>query len=173
MILNKNVNQKIIVFGNAGSGKTTMSSRLSKQYNLAHLDLDTITWLDVKPPDRLPIADSLAKLNQFMVNNKSWVIEGCYTNLLLPVLDRTTLVIFLNLPVKLCVQNCKNRKWESHKYKSIEDQNHNLDMLIEWSKQYYTRSDEYSLNSHTKLFDDFNGKKIEYINNEWNLNLHN
>jgi len=71
-------------------------------------------------------------------------------------------VIFLNPGIETCISNCRKRPWEPHKYRSIEEQNSNLDMLVDWIKQYPTRNDEFSLESHQKLFDEFTGKKIEY-----------
>jgi adenylate kinase family enzyme len=35
---------KILIFGNSGSGKSTMAKRHSEQSGLAHLDLDSIAW---------------------------------------------------------------------------------------------------------------------------------
>ena len=36
--------EKILIFGNSSSGKSTLAKELSNQNNLTHLDLDTIAW---------------------------------------------------------------------------------------------------------------------------------
>lgn len=63
-------------------------------------------------------------------------------------------------------QQRKNRPFESHKYDSLEQQNANLSMLIEWIKQYDQREDEFSLKSHRRLFENFKGKKKEFTTNK-------
>ena len=48
IILTKEINmQKIIVIGNAGSGKTTFSKALSKKLNLPLIHLDKIFWYGI------------------------------------------------------------------------------------------------------------------------------
>ena len=46
---------RIIVFGNSGSGKTTLAQALAQREGLAHLDLDTVAWRPVTPPERRPV----------------------------------------------------------------------------------------------------------------------
>jgi adenylate kinase family enzyme len=33
---------KLLIFGNSGSGKSTLAQRMSRDHDLAHLDLDSI-----------------------------------------------------------------------------------------------------------------------------------
>ena len=153
---------KIVVFGNSGSGKSTYAKKLAKKNLLSHLDLDTVAWKDSEPMVRRPIEDSKSEISNFIDTNKSWVIEGCYSGLLLFVLSYCNEVYFLNPGVDTCVHQCKTRPFEPHKYKSIEEQNKNLEMLVEWVSQYPNRGDEFSLKAHRKLFDSFLGKKREF-----------
>ena len=51
---------RIIVYGNSGSGKTTMARALSAELGIPHLDLDTIAWGEVAV--RKPIDESIAEL---------------------------------------------------------------------------------------------------------------
>ena len=136
------------------------------EFALSHLDLDILAWQGTEPPIRKPLEDSAKDIDQFLKNEREWVIEGCYSDLLALVLENAKELIFLNPGVEACISNCKKRPWEPHKYKSIEEQNNNLDMLIEWVKQYPARNDEFSLVSHQKLFDEFTGKKTEYHSND-------
>jgi len=160
---------RIIIFGNSGAGKSTLAKQLQEQFELEHLDLDNLAWLDSSPPQRKPLMDSQIAITQFMEKHQAWVIEGCYADLLHMVLTDANEMIFLNPGVQTCIENCKNRPWEPHKYKSKQDQDQNLAMLIEWVKQYPVRDDEFSLNAHRRLFDDFPGKKIEYAANTYGL----
>lgn len=76
-----------------------------------------------------------------------------------------TEMIFLNPGVEVCVENCKARPWEPHKYPNPEAQAENLQMLIEWVREYENRDDEFSLREHRQLFDSHIGKKVEYNSN--------
>lgn len=157
--------RKIIIFGNSGSGKTTLAKKLSARYALAHLDLDMLAWKKGEPPKRNLVSDSEKAINKFLEMNKKWVIEGCYADLLALVVEKADKIIFLNPGVEQCVSNCKLRPWEPHKYPTQKAQDENLQMLIEWVKQYPDRKDEFSLIAHRQLFTQFSGEKVEYQSN--------
>ena len=162
--------KKIIIFGNSGSGKSTLAKHLVKQYGLSHLDLDILAWQDTNPPTRKPLNESAVEINQFVAenqkkDNKGWIIEGCYADLISLIESKANEMVFLNLSVEKCIENCRNRPWEPHKYASKEEQDKNLEMLINWIKQYPVRDDKFSLVSHMKLFDAFKGEKTEYNKN--------
>lgn len=157
--------KKIVIFGNSSSGKSTLAKEYVDNFNLSHLDLDILAWLNTNPPARKLLQDSADQISQFTERNKNWVIEGCYSDLLSLIIKQATEVIFLNLSVETCIDNCINRPWEPHKYQSAEQQNQNLEMLLDWVKQYQIRNDEFSLQSHQKLFNEFNGNKKQYTSN--------
>ncbi|BBM03211.1 shikimate kinase [Microbulbifer sp. GL-2] len=158
--------KKIVIFGNSGAGKSTLAIQLSKSEGLAHFDLDTVAWQPVSPPIRRPIDESRKEIDKFLNDNESWVIEGCYSDLLEIVLPVSSEVIFLNLPVQMCISNAKNRPWEPHKYVSKEAQDENLDMLIKWIAEYTNRDDTFSKASHEALYNFYKGKKTMYTKNE-------
>ncbi|UUO25153.1 shikimate kinase [Colwellia sp. M166] len=167
---NINHAKKIVIFGNSASGKSSLAKKLAKQEQLAHLDLDTLAWLPAvsltSPPQRQRIDVSVAEISVFISQHQDWVIEGCYSDLLTYTLTECSAVIFLNLPIALCIENAKNRPWESHKYESKAAQDANLTMLIDWIAQYENRIDSFSKAAHQQLFDGFAGKKTQYINNQ-------
>jgi len=157
---------KVVIFGNSGSGKSTLAKELALKNHLAHLDLDTVAWKPILPPERLSILESSKSINDFLLTNSDWVIEGCYSDLLDLVIQQADEIIFLNLPVSACIQNAKNRPWEPHKYESKEAQDANLEMLLSWVSQYTARTDTFSKVAHEKLFRDYQGEKIMYVSNE-------
>ena len=159
--------RKIVIFGNSGSGKSTLAKELCTKGNLVHLDLDTLAWAgDPITPVREELAKSKKVIDQFLAEHHGWVIEGCYSDLVSLVLAQATELYFLNPGVEACIENCKRRPWEPHKYASLEQQNENLMMLIQWVREYESRDDEFSLKSHRKIFDGFKGKKTEYHSND-------
>jgi len=157
--------KRIVIFGNSGSGKSTLAKEICAAENLAHLDLDTVAWQVTPLPIREDLTKSKKAIDEFLVKHQDWVIEGCYSDLISLVLDQATELYFLNPGVEACIENCKNRPWEPHKYASLEKQNENLAMLIQWIKEYEVRNDEFSLKLHRRLFDKFKGKKTEYHSN--------
>ncbi|WP_226649239.1 AAA family ATPase [Microbulbifer variabilis] len=159
---------KILIFGNSGSGKSTLAKRLSKG-GLAHLDLDTLAWMPTIPPQRMPLKESQLKIEAFIETHKDWVIEGCYTDLLELLANHASEIIFMDLSIDQCIVNAKNRPWEPHKYESKEAQDSNLDMLINWIKEYKNRHDTFSYQSHLNFYNAFQKKKVIYNENQENI----
>ena len=157
---------KIIIFGNSGSGKSTLAKTISHKLNTTHLDLDTVAWEPSTPPQRTLIDISITKINQVIENSDSWVIEGGYSDLISSIIHKADEIFFLDLDIQTCTKNCKNRPFEAHKYSSKEAQDKNLNMLLAWVQEYYTRDDVFSRKAHIRLFESFKGKKIKYTSNE-------
>lgn len=157
---------KILVFGNSGSGKTTLAHKLSAENGMAHLDLDTLAWMPTMPPKRQPQAMSMRTIEQFTQQHESWVIEGCYTDLLQAVAPRASEIIFLNLDVEDCVRNAMKRPWEPHKYASKKEQDANLDMLLDFIRDYDERKDLFSRQAHEEFYQGFAGTKSMISENQ-------
>lgn len=158
--------RRILIFGNSGSGKSTLATRLANESSLAHLDLDTLAWLPTQPPERRPLEDSLVQIKRFTSRNESWVVEGCYTDLLEALAGQASEIVFMNLSVAQCVANAKARPWEPHKYESKEAQDANLAMLLDWIAAYESRDDVFSLAAHEKFYADFPGAKTCILGNQ-------
>lgn len=136
-----------------------MARALAAEHGLVHLDLDSIAW--ATPGVRRVTSESLAEIESFLASNDAWVIEGCYADLMDPILSAATEVRFLNPGIEACIANCRARPWEPDKYPTKEDQDAKLAFLLDWVREYETRDDEYSLKSHRALFDRFRGRKRE------------
>jgi adenylate kinase family enzyme len=154
---------RILIFGNSGSGKSTLAKRLGKDFNIPILDLDTIVWEPNQIAIRRPQKDSAKDLQDFIENNISWVIEGCYSKLIKAAIEFSTEIYFLNPGITKCLENNSNRPWEPHKFKSIEEQTQTFEFLQNWIQQYEKRDDEFSYSSHRLIFNQYNGKKHEII----------
>jgi len=118
------------------------------------------------PPERKPLKDSAPEISDFICSNTGWVIEGGYADLLKLALPFSNEMIFMNLPVALCIENARKRPWEPHKYESKKAQDKNLEMLINWISQYPERSDTFSEASHSALYEQYAGKKRAVTCNE-------
>jgi GNAT superfamily N-acetyltransferase len=149
--------RRIVIYGNAGSGKTTMARSLG----LPILYLDHIAWGAVQV--RAPLADSLAALEQFIAANPEWVIEGVYGDLVEAAATRATELRLLNLPAEVCIDNAHRRPWEPSYCESPEQQKQFLTPLIAFIRAYETSPDECGLPRHRAIFAAFPGPKREYL----------
>ncbi|MDF7798928.1 hypothetical protein P4C99_05610 [Pontiellaceae bacterium B1224] len=151
---------KIILMGNAGSGKSTMAKKLMGDRNIPRLSLDEVAWAE--PAIRMPVAESVELVRAFINQHDNWILEGCYSDIIEPILPDCEELRFLNPGIETCINHCHARPWEPEKFESKEQQDANLQNLINWVSEYETRNDEYGLKRHRKLFDAFIGKKQEY-----------
>jgi adenylate kinase family enzyme len=151
---------KVVLLGNAGAGKSTLAKRLMQREPAARLSLDEVAF--GAGTDRRPLEDSVADVLVFIAANDSWIIEGCYSDILEPVLGHCEELYFLNPGIETCVAHCRARPWEPEKYITPEAQDRNIDNLIAWVRAYEARDDEYGLKRHRALFAAFNGNKREF-----------
>ncbi len=160
--------QGIVVFGNSGSGKSTFARQQSANLACSVLDLDTVAWEpELETPTRRPLAASAADIQNFISASQTWVVEGCYADLLALATPHATEAVFLNPGTETCIENARQRPWEPHKYSSPEAQDANLEMLVAWIREYEHRVDEFSYGAHRGLFDGFRGRKREFKSNTW------
>lgn len=111
---------------------------------------------------RRPLQESIDEVKRFIASHDSWIVEGCYADILEPILAECEELIFLNPGVEACVAHCRARPWEPEKFGTIQEQDENLENLIAWVRCYETRTDEYGLRRHRDLFESFQGKKREF-----------
>lgn len=151
---------KVILMGNSGSGKSTLAKELSAKNSAERLSLDEVAF-ESGTAERRPLQESIRAVNYFIQENDSWIIEGCYSDIIEAILDECEELVFLNPGIDTCVAHCRARPWEPEKYSSKEEQDANLENLIAWVRGYETREDEYGLQQHRALFDSFSGNKRE------------
>ena len=138
-----------------------MARALAARHGVALLELDTVVWEPGKVAVLRPREDIEADFERFLDSNETWVVEGCYGELVEMALPRCSELVFLNPGLEACVVNNRRRPWEPHKYESAEAQDSMLSNLIEWVAGYYTRSDQWSLAYHRHIYDSYNGTRFE------------
>ena len=154
---------RVLVFGNSGSGKSTFARHLSQRYDVPHLDLDAIVWEPGQiAAQRQPEAIT-ASLTAFLAENRTWVIDGCYGELVEAASSHCTELVFLNPGLETCLKHNRTRPWEPHKYASKEAQDTMLENLQAWVAGYYERQDQWSYYAHRRIFDSFTGPKRERV----------
>lgn len=148
---------RLLIFGNSGSGKTTMAREVAASERIPHLDLDSLAWGEGLR--RRPFEESAAELERFIQAHPDWIIEGCYGDLIALAVPHCTEMRFLAPGIESCVANCLARPWEPEKYPTPEAQNAMLADLLGWVREYETRTDEFSLSRHREIFEGFPGPK--------------
>ena len=87
---------KIYIFGAPGSGKTTLTKKISKQLGYPSFATDDIKWNDAIWQKR-PEEERTNVLNKILVENKTWIIEGTqwqdWTN---PIWEECDIAILCN-----------------------------------------------------------------------------
>jgi adenylate kinase family enzyme len=163
---------RIAIVGNSGSGKSTLAARLQKLTGAMVLDLDTVAWAPSVGADAAAVptrrdhtaaaADVLAWCAAAETRG-GWIVEGCYADLVAATLSLRPLLLFLNPGIERCMEHCRQRPWEPHKYASAAEQDANLPMLLAWVGDYASRpeTDDLSLGAHRRLFDRYGGPKHE------------
>jgi adenylate kinase family enzyme len=152
---------RIAILGNSGSGKSTLARWLAGRAAAALLDLDTVAW--ERDQAAVPRSEESARadVHAFCAVARSWVVEGCYANLIRVALDFGPHLIFLNPGRERCMANCQSRPWEPHKYASKQQQDERLSFLLSWVEEYYTRDGAMSLKGHVDCFRSYDGPKDE------------
>ena len=101
---------RISVAGDSGSGKTTVSRAIAARLGLPHIELDDLfhgpNWsAPPKQEFRRRVTETLDALD-------GWVADGNYTGYLgALVLERAELLVWLDLPLHVCLRRVWSRTW--------------------------------------------------------------
>ena len=99
--------KRILVIGSPGSGKSTLSRKLSERLNIPCIHLDRLFW---KPNWISTPKEEFDKLIQLELEKDSWIIDGNYKRTLNMRLKYADTVIWLDYPRIICIW----RVWFRH-----------------------------------------------------------
>lgn len=134
-----------------------LARALASDFTTHVLDLDLVFWDTgtVERPSKLRIAE----VQKFCREHESWIIEGCYSDLIEASFPWSPELIFMDPGQEVCISNCRRRPYEPHKYRTPEEQDQNLNFLLAWVANYYEREGLMSYRRHNELFNSYNGPK--------------
>jgi adenylate kinase family enzyme len=99
-LVRESLMEKIVIIGSPGAGKTTLAVELEKILRIKVFHLDRIFWdRGWKRKSRDTRIDILYKI----VQEKQWIIEGTYLSSSEPRLEEADTIIFLDIPLLLCL----------------------------------------------------------------------
>lgn len=154
--------KRFAVLGNSGSGKSTLASALAAFHGAACLDLDTIAWVPGTIAVPRDSVEAESDVRRFCSEHASFVIEGCYENLIAASFSFRPHLVYLDVDASVCERHCRARPFESHKYSSPEEQDQRLAFLLDWVRAYYTRTGPMSRSEHIRLYESYAGPKSRH-----------
>jgi len=100
--------KKVAVIGCGGAGKSTFSRKLSEILNIPVYHLDKLNWKPGWVPTPKDEWDDLIKN---LVSKEEWIIDGNYGRTLDIRLENADTIIFLNMPMNLCIYRIIKRRF--------------------------------------------------------------
>lgn len=93
-------NNRYLILGNGGSGKSYLASKLSELTKIKAYHLDEFYWQ--KDGNRIEQAN-WNTIHKKLIDKKHWIIEGTQMRLLVERIKRSDQVIFLDTNLLLCL----------------------------------------------------------------------
>jgi adenylate kinase family enzyme len=98
--------KKVIVIGPGGAGKSTFATQLGALKGLPVIHLDTWHW---KPGWVEPSKADWTNTVALLINREAWIMDGNYSGSLQTRLEASDVVIFLDLPRRVCLWRVMRR----------------------------------------------------------------
>jgi len=95
---------RLIVTGNAGSGKSTAARQIADITGVPLIGLDLIVW---RPGWRKTPTAERSQLEIEIAKRQSWIVDGVSSR----ILAAADLVLFLDYPRRTCFWRCIQRNW--------------------------------------------------------------
>ncbi|EJR8085355.1 AAA family ATPase, partial [Listeria monocytogenes] len=102
--------EKVLIIGPNGAGKSTFATELGKHYDFEVCHLDKLFWQENW--NAVAKADFEDKVDNIMSSKKKYIIDGDYFFNLEKRLEHADLVIWIKIPVFLCVANIIKRRFK-------------------------------------------------------------
>lgn len=159
--------KKIIIVGNSGSGKTYLAQKIATVFNLPVIHLDKLFWESESCLEKRPKEIVHQELEE-MTEQPKWILEGVFGDLANIGVSKADFLIFLNLDWSECKKGLMLRGPQNATEENFKE-------LIDWAELYWERKTMSSFEGHKKIFNQFNGAKLEFTSRDqikdWLLRL--
>ena len=99
--------KKVVIMGNAASGKSTLSMKIKEKTGLPVFHLDKILWK--KNWERTPEDEFISKHNE-IISQEKWILEGvAYKSTYKDRFEAADTIIYLDTPVEVCKEQAAKR----------------------------------------------------------------
>jgi adenylate kinase family enzyme len=150
------VDQRIVIIGCGGSGKTHLANQLAALHQLPLTHLDAIyydTDWNPLPPENFEAAQ------RSLVSGDRWLIEGNYASTLPIRLAAADTVIFLDLPALTCLLGILQRRW---RYRGGQHRDGVYDRIT-WSFLRYIRGYRTHMRPRVRELIDQHGRHVRLV----------
>ena len=89
---------RIVVIGSAGSGKTTLASKLGLILNVPHIELDRLHW---GPDWSLPSIDGFTSIVLEALGGNRWVADGNYSTIRHVLWSLADTILWMDYPLQV------------------------------------------------------------------------
>lgn len=157
-----NLNRTVII-GNSGSGKSYFAKQLADLLKFQVIHFDEHFWEAGGFNKKRPI-ELVNKEIEILSLHDNWIMEGVFGGLASIALNNATTLIFLDKSWDECEKALLARGSESSKQLDPIAAENSFQELLVWAKAYWERVNFQSKAGHDKLFSDFSGEKIIFVN---------
>ncbi|MBQ4526434.1 MAG: topology modulation protein [Clostridia bacterium] len=142
--------KRILIIGNAGSGKTTFAKKLSEKTGLPLVHLDKIYWTgNWEHLER----DKFDDILQGELEQSEWIIDGNFNRTLPHRLKYCDTVFYFDIPIITCLWGITKRIFKSHG-KTRDDMGGNCPEYFDKQKLTLYRNVISFKKQHAKKYDD-------------------
>jgi adenylate kinase family enzyme len=102
--------QRICIIGSPGSGKSTLAKKIGRLLDIEVIHLDTLFW----QPGWISVSqEELKEAQQKHLIKDRWIIDGTYSSVWQPRLEKADTIIFLDFPKWICLYRVLRRYWKN------------------------------------------------------------
>jgi adenylate kinase family enzyme len=153
------LNQRTVIVGNSGAGKSALARSLAALIHVPVIDLDLLNW-EGDGYGRKRDEDAARRMTLEVSAQSLWIIEGIYGWLAEVALPRATALIWLDVPWSLCRAGLLARGPR----RGATDQD--TAELLKWAETYWNRQMSSSFAGHLHVFNNFPRTKFRLKNRE-------
>jgi adenylate kinase family enzyme len=122
--------KRIMVLGvSSGVGKSTFAQQLGEKLGIDVYHLDRFYW---EPGWKEATMEDFRSRQEEVVGKASWIIEGNYSNTYDIRATEADTIIYLELPLRVCLFRVMKRRWEYRGDKTRPDIGEGCEEKLDW-----------------------------------------